>query len=95
MKFKYVWPLVLNMPSENNSESDAIEEFKQAVQESAASRADTELIEIREITPMSAIVVVKEELSKPSGTLYRVKEEPRMDGGSELNWKRISDMELE
>lgn len=83
------------MPSENNSDSDAIEEFKQKVQESAASRADTELIEIQEITPMSATVVVKEELSKPPGTLYRIKEEPRMDGGTELNWKRISDMELE
>lgn len=83
------------MPSKNNNESDAIEEFKQAVQESAASRADTELIEIQEITLKSALVVVKEELSKPSGTLYRIKEEPRMDGESDLNWKHINDMELE
>ena len=94
-KFKYVGSLVLNIPSENTSESDAIEEFKQEIQESAVSRADTELIEIREITPTNAIVVVKEELSTPSGTLYRIRKESTMDDGFDLHWKFIEDMELE
>ena len=83
------------MPSENNSESDAIEEFKQEIQESAASRVDTELIEIREITPTNALVVVKEELSIPSGSLYRIRKEPTLDEGFNLDWKPIDDMELE
>lgn len=83
------------MPSENNSESDTIEEFKQAIRESAASRTDTKLIEIREITSENATVVVKEKMTTPSGTLYRIRKEPTVDSGFNLDWKSITDMELE
>lgn len=83
------------MSSENNSEMDTIEAFERAIRESAASRVDTELIEIQEISSNRASVVVKEEESLPSGTLYEITKEPTLDDEFNLHWKYLSDTEID
>lgn len=82
------------MPSESDDGSDTVAEFERLIRESAASRPDTELVEIQELSPKSAEVLVREETSLPAGTLYRVRKEPTLDGGFDLNWDYLRDTEL-
>lgn len=78
-----------------DDEVNAEERFERAIRDSITARPDTALVEIREMSRKRALVVVEEDATVPSGTLYRISKESGPDREIDLHWELVGDMELD